>query len=150
MDAFIDENQWLCVHGKTTVMDNYVTKDNRVMHKPRHQQAAACVFDGQYSNTISVLLKKESTTTHKMRKAAMIAKHPRRTTHDDDMIQELPSSLESQQVNEEMVYETIRKPTRRRISPEPNVDRFKFLQSVSFNPYESVPPATVLHLLSNL
>jgi len=121
MDAFIDENLWLCVHGKTTVMDNYVTKDNRAMHKPRHQQAAACVFDGQYSKTISVLLTKESTTTHEMRKAAMIAKHPRRTAHYDDMIQELPPSLESQQVNEEMVYETIRKPTRRRISPEPNV-----------------------------
>lgn len=82
-----------------------------------------------------------------MRKAVIVAKHPRRTTHDVEKIQELSSSLESHQVNEEVVYETIRKPSRRGIAPGSYGYQFEFLQSITFNPYECVPAASVLHLL---
>ena len=114
----------------------------------KHQAAAACVFDGQFSKALSALLRQETTTTHETRMEAMIAKHPMRSPQDHALIQDLPASLPSRPILTETVYNTIRKPTRRGIAPGPNGDRFEYLQSAIHDPYGNVDASSLLHVLT--
>ena len=77
-------------------------------------------------------------------------KQPPRLQEDDTHIQALPVSLPSPPLDEQGVYNTLRKPSRRGIVPGPSGDRFEFLQSVTFNPYDSPEATTALHLLTRL
>ena len=78
----------------------------------------------------------------------MVAKHPPRTAQDNTLIQALPASLPSTPVDVRLVYDTLRKPTRRGIAPGPNGDRFEFLQSVTYDPYGNAEASMLLHAAS--
>ena len=128
--------------------DNYVRRADRTPLVTRHQAAAACVFDGQFSKAVQALLRQETNTTHEARRTAMIAKHPPRSPEDDEHIQALPRSMPSPPISAELVYDTLRKSSRRGISPGPNGDRFEFLQSMTYDPYGNPEASAFLHALT--
>ena len=148
IDAFLLGDLKLCARGLLSVPDNYVPRAQRTPTQTRHQAAATCVFDGQFSKALTALMRQETSTTHETRMEAMIAKHPTRSPQDHALIQELPGSLPSRPILTETVYNTIRKPTRRGIAPGPNGDRFEYLQSTIHDPYGNVDASSLLHVLT--
>ena len=147
LDAFLAGDIKLYTRGLLTVRDNYINKGERAPTTTKHREAAARVFDGQYAKAVQVLIQKESSTTYEDRKVAMCNKHPQRTVEDDAHIQSLPPSLLSSRLDEQDIYNALRKSTRRGIAPGPNGDRFEHLQSAMFDPYKNTDAATTLYLL---
>ena len=147
IDAFLLGDLKLCARGLLSVPDNYVPRAHRTPMQTKHQAAAACVFDGQFSKALTALLRQETSTTYEARMEAMMMKHPPRSPQDHAMIQALPGSLPSRPIPIETVYNTIRKPTRRGIAPGPNGDRFEHLQSTIHDPYGNAEASSLLHVL---
>ena len=90
LDAFLAGDLKQCARGLMSIQDNYVRRVDRTPLVTKHQAAAACVFDGQFSKAVQALLRQETNTTQEARKAAMVAKHPPRSKEDDQHIQALP------------------------------------------------------------
>lgn len=143
LDAFLAGDLKLCTRGLLTLRDNYINKGGRVPITTKYREAAARVFDGQYAKAVQVLIQKESSTTYEDRKEAMCSKYPQRTDEDNAHIRALPPSLPSPQLGEQDIYNALRKPTRRGIAPGPNGDRFEYLQSTIFDPYNNTEAATI-------
>ena len=79
----------------------------------------------------------------------MVAKHPPSTSQEDnEYIQALPKFMSSPSISTELVYDTLRKSSRRGISPSPNGDRFEFLQSMTYDPYKNPEASAFLHALT--
>ena len=116
LDAFLARDLKLCARGLISIQDNLVSKADRAPINTKHQAAAACVFDGQFSKALQALLRQDTNTTHEARRAAMVAKHPPRSQEDNEHIQALPKFMPSSPISTELVYDTLRKSSRRGIS----------------------------------
>ena len=144
LDAFLEGDLKLCTRGLLGIHDNYIKRGKRVSATSRHQAAVARVFDGQYAKAIQALTSTACSTTYEDRKAAMLSKHPQRTREDDAHIQALPPSLPSPPLDEQDIYNALRKPTRKGIAPGPNGDRFEYLQNTTVCLIHTI----ALHLLT--
>ena len=148
LDAFLAGDLKLCARGLISIQDNYVSREDRAPMSTKHQAAAACVFNGQFSKPLQALLRQETNTTHNDRRAAMLVKHPLRSQEDNEHIQALPKTMPSPPITTKLVYDTLRKSSRRGISPGPNGDRFEFLQSTTYDPYRNAEASALLLALT--
>ena len=150
LDAFLAGDLKLCARGLMSTQDNYVSRADRAPLATKHQAAAACVFDGQFSKALQALLRQETNTTHDDRRAAMVAKHPGRSQEDNEYIQALPKFMPSPPISTELVYDTLRKSSRRGISPGSNGDRYEFLRSMTHDPYRNPEASAFLYALTRI
>ena len=148
LEAFLAGDLKLCTRGLLSIQDNHVRRVDRASMTTKHQ-AATCVFDGQFSKALQALLRQETSTTHEDRRATMVAKHPPRSKEDNVLIQALPETLPSPSISIDLVYDTLRKPSRRGIATGPNGDRFEFLQSTTHDPYRNSEASALLHAITH-